>query len=46
MELEIDLHSAKYRQRIEKTKKAKVNEQEEKEATEEIRRFEKGGEAE
>lgn len=38
-ELETDLHSAKYRPRIEKTKKARLNEIEKEEANKEIQRF-------
>lgn len=38
-ELEIDLHSAKYRQRIEKTKKAILNEIEKEEAEKDIRTY-------
>lgn len=37
--MEQDLLSPKYRQRIEKTKKAKLREQQEKEAREEVRTY-------
>ena len=38
-DLETDLLSPKYRQRVEKTKKVKLREIEKKEATKEIRKF-------
>jgi len=38
-ELEQDLLSPKYKQRIEKTKKARLNEQKEKESKQEIRAY-------